>query len=80
MDDTVRCDRCRYWISLWTVKKKARDPVRDSRERRSKRGQCHRHAPQASALTVFWPWTQADDRCGDFQPREEEKRTSPAEA
>jgi hypothetical protein len=69
-----RCDRCRFWISLWSLKRKAEEGDGQGAERRSKRGQCHRRAPQASALTVFWPTTHCDDRCGDFEPWPDERR------
>lgn len=79
-DSSERCDRCRHWVSLWSLKRKPSDEGGRATERRSKHGQCHRHAPQASALTVFWPTTRADDRCGDFQPWPEERRQRTREA
>ena len=71
---TESCDRCRFWMSLWSLKRKSENAGSQGAERRSKRGQCHRNAPQASALTVFWPTTRADDRCGEFAPWPDERR------
>ncbi|HEX9648111.1 MAG TPA: hypothetical protein VGB88_11470 [Alphaproteobacteria bacterium] len=74
MKASQRCDHCQFWVSLWSLKRKAAEPGQDGAERRSKRGQCHRRAPQSSALTVFWPWTLAEDRCGEFEPWPDERR------
>ena len=75
MEENIECSVCKYWISLWQIKGKPANKGAGGIERRSKRGQCHRHAPRASALSVQWPWTKPHDTCGDFAPRLEERRT-----
>jgi hypothetical protein len=74
MDEARICRLCRHWVSLWTIKNKGRVRARSGEERRSARGQCHRYAPRASALTQQWPWTKAYDTCGEFEPVDDERR------
>lgn len=49
----MKCSECRYW-SLVKASSKDRDPG----------GECRRHAPTA---TLFWPGTDADNWCGEFE-------------
>lgn len=74
MAEDRSCRRCRHWVSLWMIKRKGGASDWSGDERRSRRGQCHRYAPRASAFTQQWPWTKAEDTCGDFQPLDYERR------
>ena len=81
MEQTETCGYCKYWMSMWEVKGVKEPRAADSNsERRSKRGQCRRYAPRASALTLHWPWMKAHETCGEFTVRTNERRSHPEEA
>lgn len=73
------CQNCRYWHPSWKFKQQQRydsgavelDSANlraTSRFRKaSLKGQCRRHAPQASALTTVWMETNNTDWCGDYE-------------
>jgi len=67
------CDRCRFWLPMWAIKKNKPQAPSEG-ERRSTRGHCHRYAPHPSAFTLQWPSTEADHWCGDFKQWEHERR------
>ncbi len=69
------CDRCQYWAPDWGLKK----PSKLLKDGRSKQGQCHRYAPQSSALSLSWPMTKSEIWCGDFEPRKNERRKARSE-
>ena len=80
MEDTAICGNCRYWMSMWEVKGLKPEKLADgSDDRRSKRGQCRRYAPRASALTLHWPWMKVHETCGEFSVRKDDHRGEPAE-
>ena len=59
------CSICRFWRAVWSL---------NSDGKRSKRGVCRRYAPRPSPLSVEFPRTRTDDWCGEFEPRESERR------
>ncbi len=67
MDEGPSCKGCRYWALIWSLKL-------ERQEKRSKRGGCRRYAAHPSALTQFWPVTDADFWCGEFAPRGNDRR------
>jgi hypothetical protein len=67
------CSRCRFWLAPHKSGSGG-FPGFAIRKRRAKRGQCHRYAPRAQALSPQWPWTKAMDTCGEFEPRPDEHR------
>ena len=70
MENLRACNRCDYWVSVWATKERSML----LKERRSKRGECHRHAPRSSALSLEWPKTKGEDWCGDFEEWKQERR------
>ncbi len=66
MDRDQSCSLCQFWIPVWALNL-------DSANKRSKRGGCHRYAPRSSALTLSWPMTDADDWCGEYEARANER-------
>ena len=76
MDEGQSCDGCRYWAPIWSLKSERRQKRSPTSLRaRSKRGVCRRYPARPSALTQFWPVTDADFWCGEFAPRENERGT-----
>ena len=74
------CSRCRFWVSVRKLGTDGGLAGFSSRQRRATRGQCHRYAPRAQALSPRWPSTKADDSCGEFKPRPDERREVEAPA
>ncbi len=66
MEEDQSCGLCRFWVPIWKLES-------GREKKRSTQGACHRHAPHSSALTLSWPTTKADEWCGEFEARKNER-------